>query len=418
MSKNKHIITALDLSRQLFTWDPKLHKDVFTRHLRNHLEQTRLSTTERAEVLNIMENIMYVVTDKKRYVSIENTIRDNDQDTIRESSDNSMERIYDLKTNKNGPYFRDDWKTSQPKKEISDELLQLKIRLHEEIMVVKNDIKLCKDFIKINFEDPLTTRSLGNTQRSTAARRWSDAGKRLGYTPRKARTASSASSTSLASKPKSATLPRSLSSSSLSLASKSSVRRRGSTTSLLEELQKSDNKPEVCVLLGDSTLDQISQKRLVGDNTKSVESFCKSHYTIETGFEKLTDFVIENPNTDVVSVVILLGANNLEQRVTPPAELALLMLNSIRNLLKRITGQVYVYSLFPRLDSAMMDRNTTHFNNQLANGLFQARLSRVVFQQNIIPREAKLFQSDGRTLAGAGLNKLMRSVRKNLANER
>ena len=79
---------------------------------------------------------------------------------------------------------------------------------------------------------------------------------------------------------------------------------------------------------------------------------------------------------------------------------------------------MYVYSLFPRLDSAMMDRNTTHFNNQLANGLFQARLSRVVYQQNIIPREAKLFQSDGRTLAGAGLNKLMRSVRKNLANER
>ena len=91
MSKNRHIITALDLSRQLFTWDPKLHKDVFTRHLRNHLEQTRLSTTERAEVLNIMENIMYVVTDKKRYVSIENTIRDNDQDAIRESSDNSMQ---------------------------------------------------------------------------------------------------------------------------------------------------------------------------------------------------------------------------------------------------------------------------------------------------------------------------------------
>lgn len=418
MSKNKHIITALDLSRQLFTWDPKLHKDVFTRHLRNHLEQTRLSTTERAEVLNIMENIMYVVTDKKRYVSIENTIRDNDQDAIRESSADSMERIYDLKTNKNGQYFRDDWKTSQPRKEISDELLQLKIRLHEEIMVVKNDIKLCKDFIKINFEDPLTTRSLNNTQRSMAARRWSDAGKRLGVSPRKARTASSASSTSLASKPKSASLPRSLSSSSLSLASKSSVRRRGSTTSLLEELQKSDNKPEVCVLLGDSTLDQISQKRLVADNTKKVESFCKSHYTIETGFEKLTDFVIENPNTDVVSVVILLGANNLDQRTTPPAELALLMLNSVRNLLKRITGQVYVYSLFPRLDSASMDRNTTHFNNQLANGLFQARMSRVVFQQNIIPREAKLFQSDGRTLAGAGLNKLMRNVRKNLANDR
>ena len=416
MSKNKHIITALDLSRQLFTWDPKLHKDVFTRHLRNHLEQTRLSTTERAEVLNIMENIMYVVTDKKRYVSIEDTIRDNDQEAILESSAESMERIYDLKTNKQGQYFRDDWKSSQPKKEMSDELLQLKIRLHEEIMVVKNDIKLCKDFIKINFEDPLTTRSLNTAQRSM--RRNSDASKRLGYTPKSARAASSASISSLASKKKSATLPRSFSSSSLSLTSKSGVRRRGSTTSLLEELQKSDMRPEVCVLLGDSTLDQITQKRLVADNTKLVESFCKSHYTIETGFEKLTDFVIDNPNTDVVSVCILLGANNLDQRTTPPGEVALLMLNSVRNLLKRITGQVYVYALLPRIDNATMDRSTTHFNNQLASGLFQARMSRVVFQQNIIPREAKLFQSDGRTLAGAGLNKLMRSVRKSLANER
>jgi len=94
------------------------------------------------------------------------------------------------------------------------------------------------------------------------------------------------------------------------------------------------------------------------------------------------------------------------------------MLNSIRNLLKRISGQVYVYSLMPRLDNATLDRNTSHFNSQLASGLFQARLTRVIFQQNIILREAKLFQSDGRTLAGAGLNKLMRSVRKNLANER
>ena len=415
--KSKHIITALDLSRQLFTWDPKLHKDVFTRHLRNHLEQTRLSTTDQAEVLNIMENIMYVVTDKKRYVSIEETIKNNDQDAIQESSAESMERIYDLKNNKYGHY---DWKTTQtqPKKEMSDELLQLKIRLHEEIMVVKNDIKLCKDFIKINFEDPLTSRSLSASR--TTARRNSDASKRLGYTPRSARAASSASSSSLAAagKAKSATIPRSLSSSSLSLASKSGVRRRGSTTSLLEELQKSDVRPEVCVLLGDGTLDQISQKRLVVDNIKRVESFCKSHYTIETGFEKLTDFVIENPNTDVTSVCILLGANNLDQRAPPPAELSLLMLNSVRNLLKRITGQVYVYALFPRLDNASMDRNTSHFNNQLANGLFQARLPRVQFQQNVIPREAKLFQSDGKSLTGAGLNKLMRSVRKNFANER
>ena len=139
---------------------------------------------------------------------------------------------------------------------------------------------------------------------------------------------------------------------------------------------------------------------------------------IETAFEKLTDFVIENPNTDVTSVCILVGANNLEQRTASPSELALVMLNSIRNLLKRISGQVYVYALLPRLDNASMDRNTSHFNTQLASGLFQARLQRVVFQQNIIQREAKLYHSDGRTLAGAGLNKLMRSVRKNLANER
>ena len=51
-----------------------------------------------------------------------------------------MEKIYDLKAMKNG-HYRDDWKSFHHGKEISDELLQLKIRLHEEIMVVKNDIK-------------------------------------------------------------------------------------------------------------------------------------------------------------------------------------------------------------------------------------------------------------------------------------
>jgi len=410
MAKNKnHIILALDLCRQLFTWDTKLHKDVFIRHMRTNLEQTRLNSTERAEVLNIVENVMYVVTDKKRYVSIDETVRENDTDAIKESMNESMEKIYDLKTMKSGQFYREDWKIVHHRKEISDELLQLKIRLHEEIMVVKNDIKLCKDFIKVNFEDPLTTRSLNSR---IAARRNSDATKRLGYTPRSAR---SASTSSLNLNP----LPRSNSSSTINGNQKKiTVRRRGSTTSLLDEIQRSNIRPTVCILLGDSTLDQISQKRLITDSSKHVESFCKANYTIETGFEKLTDYVIENPNTDVNSVCILLGANNLEQRTAPPTDLALLMLNSIRNLLKRISGQVYVYSLMPRLDNATLDRNTSHFNSQLASGLFQARLTRVIFQQNIILREAKLFQSDGRTLAGAGLNKLMRSVRKNLANER
>uniref|UniRef100_A0A7M5XCH3 Uncharacterized protein n=1 Tax=Clytia hemisphaerica TaxID=252671 RepID=A0A7M5XCH3_9CNID len=412
-NQNQQVIMALDLCRQLHTWDSKLHKDVFLRHLRNNLDQSRLSMTERAQVLNIMENIMYVVTDKKRYVSIEETIRDNDQAAIQDRTVESMEKIYNLKAMKPSGHYRDDWKSFHHGKEISDELLQLKIRLHEEIMVVKNDIKLCKDFIKINFEDPLTSRSLT----SRIARRNStmaEQTKKLGYNSNSARSAPSSA------KSKKATIPRSHSSSSLNTNGKikASVRRRGSTTSLLEELHQSEIRPEVCVLLGDSTLDMISQKRLVSDTTKRVESFCKSHYTIETAFEKLTDFVIENPNTDITSVCILVGANNLEQRTASPSELALVMLNSIRNLLKRISGQVFVYALLPRLDNASMDRNASHFNTQLASGLFQARLQRVVFQQNIIQREAKLYHSDGRTLAGAGLNKLMRSVRKSMANER
>lgn len=407
-TKNKqHIVTALELCKQIFTWDVKLHKDVFTHHLRNNLEQSRLNAIERAEVLNIMENILYVVTDRKRYVSIEDTIRENDHELIQESIKDSMEKLYDLKTMKGTNFQRDDWKTTQPRKQIHDELLQLKIRLHEEIMVVKNDIKLCKDFIKINFEDPLTSRSLTSSRMST--RRNSDTStlsKRLGYTPRPSSSSKSTSS-----------LPRSNSSSSLSSGKKIKVRRKGSTTSLLDEF-KSDNRPSVCVLLGDSTFDQISQKRLLNDNNKRVESFCKSHHTVESGFEKLTDFVIENPNFDVSAVCILLGANNLEHRSAQPTDLALYMLNSLRNLTKRISGYVYVYALLPRLDNATLDRQITHFNSQLANGLFQARLPRVTIQQNIIQREAKLFHADGKTLAGAGLNKLMRAVRKNMANDR
>lgn len=404
MARSKvNIITALDISKQLFTWDFKLRKEAFQRHLKQNLDQAKVTGADRVEVMNIIENIMYVVTDKKRYVAVEENVEN--PEAFKEASD----RIYDIKTTKNGYFYREDWKVvrgDRPphNKEIADELLQLKIRLHEEIMVVKNDIKLCKQFIKSSFEEP-TIKSLAIPK---LPRRNSDTAaltKHLGYSP----TAPIKGNN---------TLPRSNSSSSLNQSKKKvTVRRRGSTTSLLDELQSTKEQPKVSILLGDGVFDQISQKRLVGDN-RDVETFCKAHYFLENGFERLTEYVINNPGKEVASVCILLGGNNLDQRTAAPVELAMTMMSAIKDLLKRISGHVFVYALLPRLDNATLDRNVSHFNSQLASALFQARLSRVSFVQNIIPREAKCFQSDGKSLAGAGLNKLMRTVRKNMSGER
>lgn len=403
MTTNKNlIITALDITRQLFTWDNRLHKDVFTRHLKLYVDQLKLTSTERSQVLHLIENVLYVVTDKKRYTEFETSSENQDIKL-------ALERIYDVKTSKNVGKSNSEWwdtyDTQVKEKDIAEELFQLKVRLHEEILSVKTDIKLCKQFVSEQFQD--------NASVQKSPRRQSEGKIRMSRTEHinKLATPKNRSGSTSQLNPSFGGTDSTTSYKPNNLA----VRKRGSKTSLYEETNISKEPKIVNILLGDFLFDQISNKKLYSNKDQELKTFCKANSTIETGFDKVTDFVIQNPEVEIETVCILLGANNIEQKQHLPPELAINMMSHIKDLLKRISGHIYVYTLPPRLDDAAMDRKAMQFNAQLSSSLYHAKLQRVTLMQSVVPRETRCFQKDGLHLAGPGLNKMLRAIRQNMA---